>query len=118
MHQPGPDAKHPSIHRQNVVTIGDLVEPSFNFVRLGGILFAGDLDARLNFANGDGGKIQIGIIYSLDPRQHSCVGAPRRNSETTFVSSKYIRLIRWEGLATAPPATLRNGDVASALSRQ
>jgi len=63
VHETRPGAEYAGIHRQDVVGLGDLIEPSFDLDCFGQVLLAGDLDTCLQLADGHGGKMNLRIGY-------------------------------------------------------
>lgn len=74
MHELSPAAKDRSIHGQNVEGDAHLIEPLFDLGRFRRILFAGELNAGLDFSKGDTGEMEIGIVHAVEPGEHSAMG--------------------------------------------
>jgi hypothetical protein len=66
VHEAGPYSEGPRVDGQEVVCASHLIQPRLDLRRLPGPV-ARDLDARLNFAHGHGGKMQMLIAYALEP---------------------------------------------------
>jgi len=75
VHQARPAAEGRAIHRQDVEALAHLIQPGFEIPGLAWILLTGQLDARLNLAEGHGRQVQMGVFDALKPGQHSAMGA-------------------------------------------
>ena len=74
MYEPGPDSKGWGVDRQNFVGQEQTIEPGFELSRPGGVLLAGDFDSGLDFADGDGGDVELICRHAGNPVQHGPVG--------------------------------------------
>jgi len=67
VHQLGPDSKGGGVDRQHLVRHQHTVEPGLKLIRFGGVLLSGDFDTGLDFADGDGGEIELLGRHTLQP---------------------------------------------------
>ena len=75
MHQLSPAAKSRAIETEDVEGVAHLIQPTFDFIGFGWILFTGAFDPGLDFADGHAGEVEIGILNALQPGQHGAMGA-------------------------------------------
>jgi hypothetical protein len=67
VHQLGPIAKGRAIHGEDVERITHLIQPQRDLSRLSRILFAGELNPRLDLTDGHTGEMKISIVDALEP---------------------------------------------------
>ena len=74
VHQLGPGTKGAPVERQDIPRLLDLVDPGLDLGGLVRVLFAGDLDAGLELAQGDAERWRSPSAIPPEPREDGAVG--------------------------------------------
>ena len=74
IHNAAPFPKARRIHREHLIGRGQSINPTLDLARFRRILSSCPLDARLQFAQCDGGEYQRPLFHGADPGDHRSVG--------------------------------------------